>query len=547
MRQARRGPKVQQLRVLLIKEGFSSHDDVLRYKDRLHEFPLRSDLELDGIVYVQPREERKPSWHTFLAPHVEDESDVFADLANKSTSVVLLLTAHGRMWAFTFGYGRNLLNPDVWERDFGLRVVLNRVKSDSLRSVDCHSFEALSVQTRRQASRGTDFEEFGLNVAQDMLRQVAGIPQDESFGRRFAGSDALMLAAPIYFHALPTKCRELLNAYNDDAYQEKYAFIDNMRNERDPVVINALDSLLVETLKSGEHSRLHLAPPEPIDMQAVEGFSFKQRPDEGEVVDELEIEMLLASFEDSVVTIERLKKTKVFVWYEGAEYPHGKWSVYTSLVFEISYKDQYYVLASGDWFEVKRDFVRHIDEQCSQYSGTNEGLLPAYFGEKEKEYNERIARESGYCLIDRKCVRVGGNEIEPCDLLTSDAEMIHVKPWSRSSAVSHLFAQGLVASYCFLDDENFRNQFRTIAHAVGTEFSDHIPYKRPLPPKYKIVFAVIRASTDNWPNCLPFFTKLNFVNVADNLVRLGFEVALVHVKRLGPEKTNQISHAEVGQ
>ena len=52
----------------------------------------------------------------------------------------------------SFGTGHHSLEPDSFERNFGLRVVLNAVARSNLRSVDVATLDATTFQKRIQAS-----------------------------------------------------------------------------------------------------------------------------------------------------------------------------------------------------------------------------------------------------------------------------------------------------------------------------------------------------------------------------------------------------------
>ncbi|MGC4033100.1 MAG: TIGR04141 family sporadically distributed protein [Tepidisphaeraceae bacterium] len=185
--------KVVALRALLIKTDFTDPATILK-DTALDEHPLDLALPFSGRLYVKPQEKSVPSWVAFIKPHINGD---LSKLKNASTAAVLLVKVDGRTIAFTFGHGRNLLNPEAWERDFGLKVALDTVAVKSLRSVDCRTFEELTLQTRRQLSRASGFDRFGLNVTQDLVRQVTGVPENEAFVRCVAGSDGLMFAAPL--------------------------------------------------------------------------------------------------------------------------------------------------------------------------------------------------------------------------------------------------------------------------------------------------------------------------------------------------------------
>ena len=59
-----------------------------------------------------------------------------------------------RMMAISFGTGHHALDPDAFERGFGLRVVLNSVARSRLRSVDIATLDATTFLKRFSPKAG---------------------------------------------------------------------------------------------------------------------------------------------------------------------------------------------------------------------------------------------------------------------------------------------------------------------------------------------------------------------------------------------------------
>ncbi|HUT60594.1 MAG TPA: DUF6119 family protein, partial [Phycisphaerae bacterium] len=143
---------VQPLRIFLIKQIYRSDEDILKFGEIEASFPLAKALSFSGALHVRRQHDAEPKWVEFVRPHVHVQG-ALKGLYNAGTAAVLLINAANRKFAVTVGYGRNLLIPESWERDFGLKVVLNTVDPASLRSIDCRNFDELTLQTRKQASR----------------------------------------------------------------------------------------------------------------------------------------------------------------------------------------------------------------------------------------------------------------------------------------------------------------------------------------------------------------------------------------------------------
>ncbi len=89
------------------------------------------------------------------------------------------------------------------------------------------------------------------------------------------------------------------------------------------------------------------------------------------------------------------------------------------------------------------------------------GKKPKIGYQSEESYNEEIANEAGYLLMDQRLIHIDevpGPGVEACDLLDIPGRrFIHVKKSSRQSSVlSHFFKQGGNAAQMLKKYEPFR-------------------------------------------------------------------------------------------
>jgi uncharacterized protein (TIGR04141 family) len=167
-------------------------------------------------------------------------------------------------------------------------------------------------------------------------------------------------------------------------------------------------------------------------------------------------------------------------------------------------------------------------------------LLVARVGEKEPDYNKRLAASDGsrFLVLDAQIKRPGGasSGIELCDLLASNGELIHVKRKSRSATLSHLFAQGIVSASTLLQDGYFRDQIRaTIEEIANPESRDQwlslVPDSEGYVDRsrYAVSYVVIANSSRQGNDWLPFFSKLNLMQSGRQLSNMGFSFHLSRV------------------
>ena len=78
----------------------------------------------EAALYVPESPGREPAWVEFLR---EGFGKGIRIEPNKLSSALLLVKVRGRIFALTFGHTRSLLKEELFELDFGLMVVVNRV------------------------------------------------------------------------------------------------------------------------------------------------------------------------------------------------------------------------------------------------------------------------------------------------------------------------------------------------------------------------------------------------------------------------------------
>jgi len=176
--------KVRPLTIHLAKEGVQRATLLDSTTSHQHHHQLTINPALTADLYILPSDRKQPAWVSFFDGHVE--SDQFGK--NSSTGAALIITVEKKHFALTFGRGGSLLSSTGWEDRFGLKVVLNCIGDEKVRSLEKHSLDQLLRHTTEQASRDATAGEFGLDIEQDLLRSVTGRPaSEEDYGKRITG------------------------------------------------------------------------------------------------------------------------------------------------------------------------------------------------------------------------------------------------------------------------------------------------------------------------------------------------------------------------
>jgi len=524
---AKKKKRLQKLTISLLKEEHG-RDDVLREMGKVTGHPIGSIDKTRDSLFTTSVPAHSPKWANYLDPHTP--SDLKAALYSASASAVLVLGASGRVFAVTFGQGRHLLASDNFVQDFGLKVVLNTVAPDQLKSVDAKTIDETTVHTRRDVSRDSSFAAFELDPSRDLLRAVTGTPRDSTLAHRLTGSDALGIQTREQVPDLPALAERLLEAYEDDTYKENFDFIDYLRPERNQARRHELNEALVEALQEREIDDVHLAAPETLDWLDIDGFRYRT-PFESDRLDaDPRISAYLDLYVDSEISLEQLKGDRLVAKRSSDEGIANDWPIYKCLVYQVELDEFLFVLSAGEWFRVDRDYRSRVEAEVEALTKC-EDLPDADLGTDEDTYNKKAADALGALCLDKKLIYDGGpDKMEVCDVLTQDGRFIHVKLRGSSSTLSHLFTQGTNSAERFLTDAEFRQKARAMVTDIDPAYEDVIPLERPQNASdHEVTFAVVTRSERETPLTLPFFSVVSLRAAAQRLRAFGFPVTVAAV------------------
>ncbi len=513
------------LTVLLLKDSFQSFDDIIREEQRPERHDIRSGNELIGVLYVKPSFPHAPKWTSFFETLIDPE-----ELGKNATvAAVMLVQGQGKTFAITFGPGRYLLKPDSWVEGFGLKVALNSIGKEKIRTVDKATFDSISRHSKEQASKETDVREFGLDIEQDLLRAVMGVPKDKDIGTRIYGMDGLTVSTDIKIEGIGAFLERIYTNYTDDSYKKDFPWVDQIGEVKDKTVIDELDALMSSKIAAGETEKIWMAVPEIIQWDKVEGFCYKMNTSSAMFQDIHLPDFIKSLGEDDKENISKEILTKKHVHCIHPEgYQIHEWQVYKCLYAELVKDKKTYLLSGAKWYNVDNDFVASVNQAFAAIP-KYQVELPQYNDDSEGKYNERVSKEMAgqFALMDRKEIWYGGgrSQIEFCDLFSLNRDIVHVKRYAASSVLSHLFAQGRLSGELFQMDREFRDK---VSQELPEGFKIVNVADRPRSDDYQVVFAIVSDVPGELD--IPFFSKLNLKNSARNLSGLGYKVAKLKIE-----------------
>jgi uncharacterized protein (TIGR04141 family) len=517
--------KTHGLTVLLLKDHVKDAKSAIKEPGSVTSVDVALGT-ITGSLYFKQNPSHAPSWVKLFEPML---GGILGALFNSGTSAVFLVEASSRFFAITFGYGKFLLLADCYEENFGLRVVLNSVDPDKLRSVDVQSLDAVPLNRRSQASVATTIADFGLDIEQDLVYAATGQPKDGFFGKQMTGKDALKVSIPVLAEEIPALLTKLAAQYEADTYKASFGWVDHLSEVRAKSLIEKLDAALTIKIQGKLFEKTWLAIPEIIEWSDIAGFKY-QKPKHGDLHEDIGWDAYLSFLgTETTHTTETFRKQHVLAISESSGQEIHAWPVYRCIYCELSHDGEDYALNNGKWFKVNSDFLKSLNEAIKQIP-VSTLKLPDYTGNDEGAYNEGVYKGNlaYFALMDKKLISHGGgnSKIEFCDLFTTDKHLVHVKRYGGSSVLSHLFAQGTVSARLLLSDADFRKKVNS---KLPTSHKLKNVSQKPKAEDYEVVYAIASNSATASPE-LPLFSKINLRNNFNQLQMYGMKVSLAFIQ-----------------
>jgi uncharacterized protein (TIGR04141 family) len=332
---------------------------------------------------------------------------------------------------------------------------------------------------------------------------------------------------------------------NRTVYRQRFRWIDYVEPLTDVTLVDALENQVVALLRSPDpEGGVRLAPPEVVDWETLASFQFhfdRRRRGGGVTHPDITLGDYLSGLRRRDPGLEEITpsrlKTRMITGLTGNGGVYRDWSVWKCLVAEFEVEGASYILDDGAFYKVDRDFLRGLNDDILRLSPDNFVLEDARLNEEEKEYNRRIAQSTnGYLKLDRELIRFADNRdgMELCDILTSRKQLIHVKCYTGSATLSHLFNQARVSADLLQVNEAFQAAAREKVRNLSGD-DDRFNFVGDTNAirngEVEVVLGIIRRWNGLGVNSLPFFSKLTLRRVATELASRGFGVRVALIQR----------------
>ena len=527
--------KLQQVNVHLVKSSITDYTEALADDKSPRSLVANKTVLPSGVLYYEAPPARRAGWRDFLEPAFGTDLPAFN---SKHASALLFFRAGSgkskRVFVVTFGYGRALLDESALEADFGLRTALNLCNPDTLRAVNYRTIEERTRIGRIQLSDAGSVDAFHINMDTDLLRGLEADSKDKAVCERLGARwSNLIVAARVEIGDLPGLATDLLTNYRKRKLPAEYAWIDNVRRETDPSLIESLNKELESRVNNSDLDGIRLAMPEIAGSTVgVDAKLFAPEPDAEDFTSDFAVylDKRKRQVEWRVETARTRQKVFLIDSSTGKEKEYT--SVYRCIVAEFDYHGNRYLLVDGEWFHLNRDFVNEVNSALSKIPVLKHGLPTWKNGEKEGDWNERACKSwADAALLDKSNIPYGGgrSKIEPADILTKGQVFGHAKRRDKSSSgLSHLFAQGVVAARLICQDERFRKEvvkrIPASHKAVATKLDGGFD-----PRAWTIGYIILGANAKKPTTSLPFFSKVNLRGAIEQLQLMGYKIGIIGV------------------
>lgn len=504
--------------IYLLKPGFNAENAL---ED---EHPLRADFAAENlpegaVLFVLDSQPRPPWWKSYFG--------VEGELSQVNKGALVFLPVEDRWFALSFGHVSHHLKDTSYEYDFGLRVTLNSLDPQKLKSTDTVDPGAAKRQ-RTQLPIESELTFFDFDRDSTVLRSMTGKVRDEhrELFRHATGSSNLRISTDALVGDLQQLCNALIALYNSDGYKTSFPEIQNIVPVRDPNEISALNANLLAAFCARDPA-LNLTVPEIVNYHDNLYVMFSGAR-QSQIYDDVYIGRYYEYLDKhnvdlTTLDIDALKRHKLLLTdEEGA--PRDQHSIFKSLVFDTTLPGaatQTFHLCDGEWYRIDNDYIArlqsYLDPRCVDSD------LPEYAHLTEGAYNQSVAHAdpSIACLDTKNISPAGQSQVEPCDLLAirdGKAIFYHIKVSTLSAQLSHLFNQGVNAVELLRLDVQALDRLEVLLQAAVAPEPSAALIGQVRGRNYGIVFGIVtRKDSAQRSLNLPLFSRISLMRSMKSL------------------------------
>jgi len=333
--------KVSQLSIFLIKSSISNLDNIIDEDKCDNKLEIKITPDINGKLFIKNTPAVHPKWARRLFSDLVDLNEIGTV---QSLAAALLFKTDDGIFVATFGSGsKYLIKDNIIEERFGLIVTLNSVDQDSLRCIDKNSLDSIESHSRIQSAVKANVNRFGLDIEQDLLKAVVGSPLNENMGCRMTGTESLSVSVKMDISDLPNLVKQYKEKFEKGVIDTEYEWINNISIVKDKTLVNELDNKLTELINIRSLNNIWLSIPEIIDWENVVGFMYSHG--QKSIFPDINFDGFFKTINKTDnITIDILKKRRVFCANGDHEQTYNNWTIYKCIYAEIDLNNSKYIL-----------------------------------------------------------------------------------------------------------------------------------------------------------------------------------------------------------
>ena len=519
-------PKKNKLSIYLIKDEFADDDNLILKEPK----DVLAKIKDVGTVYYVPSNTNSPKWIDNFYRGEISKDRIFT--ANARVILIVRVTMEEdvkKTFAVTMGYGKYLLENDVVENDFGIKVVLNSITNNSLRRINKVNIGGNQKASNEQLPLASAIDEFGFDIEGDLISAITGQCNDRNITKgMISGSDLLSLNVAVDITNIKAYLKKVYKKYCLTEYRKNFGWIDHIRRVKDSKLIDKLEKRIIELINEGNEN-IWMAVPEVIEWENIQGFKYTK----DELENDIYISKVIESLGRELTSYEQLKRKSIIaISASDGSSEYATWKAYKCLYGEVEIDGKAYCINNGQWFCIDKDFVEMVNAEYEAIP-----ISSMKFMECEAKHNTEnkysvdfVNKNPEYMLcMDKKDIHYGGghSQIELCDILTTDNKYVHIKPYSGSSTLSHLFNQAVVSAELVLVDKEFVMKAN---EKIKTE-TDNNAFLISSEERPQVILGIISKLDVERPK-IPFFSKVAIRNAKRRLSGLNCSLEIKNIKKI---------------
>lgn len=522
-----------------------------------------------GEIFVFKTVQSTPLWIDHINKLSRKKVQISKNVSNKA---VVFMEINSSIFAISFGRGISFVDEKFIVKDFGFKISKKILNIDKLDNINSMVLGEKFLNTKKQSNAFIPVSKLIEPNSYTMVKDINGRTED---GFYIGGNNSISFSGKLnLLNELVPLINKFMEKYIDNSsYGLEFDNKINKVSEKEIIetlnykiikkIIKVKDSYNIKKelngsdLKSLEFSPKLISDIDKVSGYLISGVSYNKPTHELNKEDyflKLSKHLIsknLGNLEEKEI-LQKLKRDKIKVIYENGDIEVLD-TIFNTLFFETTLDFKMYILLSGKWFSVDKDFYKSLKDEIDsipiyQSNGINFYEYNSTKHNAEEDYNEEIAeRNSKVDCLDqvfhtfpeeiKKAYDFNGySKLEPCDLLflsDNTFQFIHVKRGKKASDMSHLFAQGYASAKLLIGDK------KIIEHInKNIKKTPQISYEI-RPNEIEVVFAIILSKNEMKLKNSKLFTLLSMLTISAtlrSLSELGFKYSMKRIVNSSPKK-----------